>query len=103
MGKLRSGMLARLNIVTAARNSVIVVPKDALSAATPNSEATVMVIDENNQVRKTPVRVGLIGDRTAEISGGLSEGQVVVVGNVAQLADGDRVAPQMTTQLAYGG
>ena len=99
--KLRSGMLARLNIVTAARSNVILLPKDALLSPTPNAESSVMVIDENQQVHRAPVMVGLLNDRFAEITAGLREGQLVVVGNVAQLTDGDRVAPQITTQLAY--
>src|SRR5438874_4006117 len=90
-GKLRSGMLARLNIVTATRGNVILLPKDALLNAAPNAESSVLVIDENNQVHRTPVSVGLLNDRFAEISGGLREGQLVVIGNVAQLTDGDRV------------
>jgi membrane fusion protein (multidrug efflux system) len=100
-GRLRSGMLARLNIVTASRTNVVLLPKDALIGLT-GADASVMVIDQDSQARRTPVRVGIVSDRFAEITSGIREGQLVIVGNVAQLTDGDRVTPQMTTQLAYG-
>ena len=59
-----------------------------------------MAVDQDNRARKVPVRVGLSGERSVEILGGLDEGQLIVTSNVAQLTDGDRLSPQVQLAMA---
>ncbi|MEA2640486.1 MAG: hypothetical protein QOF51_1880, partial [Chloroflexota bacterium] len=99
-GKLRAGMLAKLNIVTAAHSGVLVVPKEAIPDALANGTGTVLAIDEANHVHKTPVQVGLVSDRSVEVLGGLREGQVIATSGISNLSDGDLVSPQLNTATA---
>ena len=98
--QLRPGMLARLNIVTGARQGALVVPKDSLLPGSLNGSSSVMVVDEENRARKVPVATGLTSGRMVEVRGGVSEGQLVVTSSLGQLTDGDRLAPQVQLALA---
>jgi RND family efflux transporter MFP subunit len=97
-GKLRAGMFARLNIVTAQKQDALVVPKTAVLSATPGSALTqpmVLLIDPTGVIHRQPVQLGLQNDQQAEILSGLDDGQLVATSNVSDLADGDVVSPQI--------
>ncbi len=98
-GKLRAGMFARLSIVTAARQNALVVPREAVLEAAPGAQTTVVTI-EGNRVKKQPVRLGLVGDKLVEIVSGVTEGQLLATSGLANLSDGDVVAPQVETKTA---
>ena len=98
--QLRAGMLARLSILTASREGTLVVPKESLIPGSGSASPSVMAVDQDNRARKVPVRVGLSGERSVEILGGLDEGQLVVTSGVAQLTDGDRLSPQVQLAMA---
>jgi RND family efflux transporter MFP subunit len=93
-GRLRPGMLGRINITTAARASTLVLPKEAISG-TPAAGSTEIFVVDGHTARRTAVNVGLVNERFVEILDGLQEGQLVVTGNLATLSDGDKVAPQL--------
>src|SRR5262249_23062767 len=54
--KLRSGMFARLNIVTAQKNNALLVPKEAILNTGGGSSPLVIAIDNNGVVKRTPVQ-----------------------------------------------
>ena len=99
-GKLKPGMLAQVNIITATRSDVLLVPREAI-VGTPstNAPATLVTLDGGHAARVT-VQLGLIGDRTVQVSSGLNDGQVVAVGNANGLNTGDAVVPQLRPTLA---
>jgi RND family efflux transporter MFP subunit len=99
-GLLRAGMFARLQILTATRQAALLVPREAVIATQGSPDATVVRVDEESRARRVPVRTGLTGERMVEILTGLSEGQVVVTSGVANLNDGDLVAPQLAAPTA---
>jgi len=74
------GVLANMsvtaNILTNFKDSVVMVPNAAISAATDGS-VTVRVM-KNGQVESVPVEVGISNDTVTEITSGLSEGDEVV-------------------------
>ena len=74
------GVLANMsvtaNILTNFKDSVVMVPNAAISAATDGS-VTVRVM-KNGQVESVPVEVGISNDTVTEIPSGLSEGDEVV-------------------------
>jgi RND family efflux transporter MFP subunit len=101
--KLRPGMLAQVSIATGAQANVLVVPREAiLGSPTPNGSATVVTLD-GNEATRTQVRLGLVGDQQVEIRSGLTDGQVVAVGNASNLNTGDPVQPQLRTGIANAG
>ena len=70
-----------LGITSQTRTNVLSVPLGALVALTTD-QFGVEVVDDNGQVRRVPVTVGLFAGDRVEISGeGLAEGQRVVVPN----------------------
>jgi len=99
-GRLRPGMLAQVSIITGAERNALLVPREAvLGSPTPNGQATVVTLDGARAERRT-VRLGLVNDQVVEVSSGLSDGQVVAIGNAAGLNNGDVVVPQLRTALA---
>jgi HlyD family secretion protein len=85
--KLKPGMTANVNAVTAERRGVLTVPAAALRfrpedapAAEPARRAGAAVYRVNgNNLEKTPVRTGLSDGQQVEIVSGLSEGDSVAV------------------------
>jgi multidrug efflux pump subunit AcrA (membrane-fusion protein) len=78
----------------------LLVPREAvLGSPTANGQATVVTLDGDRAERKS-VRLGLVNDQVVEVSSGLTDGQIVAVGNASGLSNGDVVAPQLRTALA---
>jgi RND family efflux transporter MFP subunit len=102
VGKLRAGMFARLNIVTADKPNALIVPKIAVLAGAPGaqSQPIVVAIDPSGRVHRQPVKIGLQNDQFAEILSGIDDGQMVATSSLNDLADGDVVAPQLQTTTA---
>ncbi|OHA09457.1 MAG: hypothetical protein A3B37_02020 [Candidatus Sungbacteria bacterium RIFCSPLOWO2_01_FULL_59_16] len=76
-GRLRPGMTANIDIITAERESVIFVPHRAVIT---RDGATFIRAIEGEAIRELPVRTGIGGsDGLIEISEGLREGDQVVV------------------------
>ncbi len=88
---LRPGMFARLNIITAARQNTLLVPREAIVSGA-EVQPSVLSIDGEGRVARQPVRVGIESERFVEILGGLDEGRLVATSGLNQLADGDLVA-----------
>ncbi len=87
------GMYATVKVSLAQQKNVLTVPVQSISAGdTP----TVLMIKDNKIHRQT-VTVGLETPDQAEILDGLSEGDLIVVGNRSALQDGQDVTPQLVT------
>ena len=96
-------MLASVSIITGADTNALLVPREAvLGSPTPNGQATVVTLDGGHALRTT-VRLGLVNDQVVEVNSGLSDGQVVAIGNASGLNNGDVVVPQLRTALATQG
>jgi multidrug efflux pump subunit AcrA (membrane-fusion protein) len=102
-GKLKPGMLAQVSIITATQSDALLVPREAVvGTPSPNSTATLVTLD-NGRAQRITVQIGLVGDRAVQVSSGLSDGQVVAVGNASGLNTGDAVVPQLRPTLASTG
>jgi RND family efflux transporter MFP subunit len=102
-GRLKPGMMAQVNIITATQSGALLVPRDAIAGSpAPNTTATVVSVD-NGRAQRTTVQLGLVNDQVVQISSGLSDGQVVAVGNTSGLNNGDVVVPQLRAPLALTG
>jgi multidrug efflux pump subunit AcrA (membrane-fusion protein) len=96
-------MLAQVGIITATQSDALLVPREAV-VGTPatNNQATVVVLD-GGRAQRTNVVLGLVSDHTVQVKSGLSDGQVVAIGNTSGLNNGDVVVPQLRTALAPMG
>jgi cobalt-zinc-cadmium efflux system membrane fusion protein len=77
-GKLRAGMRAEFSIVLSRREGVLSVPREALQGDAAGRVVYVKDFDLKNAFIKTPVVVGTINDRFAEIVSGLFPADEVV-------------------------
>jgi membrane fusion protein, multidrug efflux system len=90
-GLLRGGLFVQGRIVTADRQSVLQVPRDALlNWNVANGTAEVFVV-RNEQAEKRTVRTGAASEATVEIASGLNAGDRVVTRGSFALQGGDRV------------
>ena len=81
---LRSGMSADVTITIASATDVLTVPSAALLGA--EGDYRVRTLDTTGALTVVPVEVGLVTSTTAEITGGLAEGDTVVTGTASELA-----------------
>ncbi|MCP5043077.1 MAG: efflux RND transporter periplasmic adaptor subunit [bacterium] len=87
--RLRAGIFARVEIQPAAKQGVLLVPRDAIRS---EAARTRVLVVRDGQAVAVPVTVGLVSETDAEILAGLEVGTQVIVGKAAQeLAPGMRV------------
>lgn len=101
---LRPGMRAEFSIVLSKREAVMSVPRSALQGDAANRFLYVKDFDLKNAFVKTPVEVGQMNDRFAEISKGLLPGDAVVVKGAYSLAfaGGGSVSLKEALDAAHG-
>jgi cobalt-zinc-cadmium efflux system membrane fusion protein len=75
-GRLKPDMFANVEIVTAAHRTAISIP---LSAVLDDGGKSVVFVADGNEYKKKEVTLGLKSDDRVEITGGISEGDKVVV------------------------
>jgi HlyD family secretion protein/macrolide-specific efflux system membrane fusion protein len=76
-GLLKPGMTARVNVITAEKDDVLLIPISALK--TNNDGQYVVVVQPDGKTRQQMVTTGLYSDDNVEIVDGLSEGDVLSV------------------------
>jgi len=77
-GNIKSGMTANIDIVTAKKENVIVIPQRAVVAK--NGDKIVQITDKNGAIKEVKVETGLRGsDGNIEIISGLNDGDNIVV------------------------
>lgn len=94
---LRQDMTVSIDIETAQRLNVLVIPTLALhdpSSATP----WVMVV-RNKRTLKQAVKLGLRGDERVEVISGLDKGEAVILASLASIKEHQRVRVQLAKTL----
>lgn len=98
------GMYAEVDLTLARHNAVLTVPVTAVDMASGESKGPakghVMVITPNNRVEPREVSLGLETSSKIEVTGGLNEGDLVVIGNRAGLQSGQEVKAKVTELTA---
>ncbi|HVA49755.1 MAG TPA: efflux RND transporter periplasmic adaptor subunit [Pirellulales bacterium] len=89
-GRLREGMYGAVTILLEPPTDHLTVPSGALHERTQQGEGTVYVV-EGHTAHETKVRVGRDDGIRAEVTGGLSEDDSVVVSYSGSLEDGEPV------------
>ena len=82
---LRSGMTARSRVIQMVRRDVLAVPRESLIRG---EEGYIVYTVREDVVYRHPVSLGIEGDTLCEVTGGVSEGDKVVVKGVAGLKPG---------------
>ena len=91
------GMYAVAMFRFANRTNTLTVPTEAV---TNPKDPIVAVVNTNHEVELRPVKLGIEGPDKYEITEGLSEGELVVLGNHSLLRPGQKVAPKIVTRPA---
>jgi multidrug efflux pump subunit AcrA (membrane-fusion protein) len=91
-GAFKAGMYASVTLSVQDAEGVLAVPLQALSAG---EAPTVLVVGKDDKIGERGVVVGMRTASLAEIRSGLSEGDLVVVGDRSGLDPGTVVSPKL--------
>jgi RND family efflux transporter MFP subunit len=97
---LVNGMYAEADIVLDKRDFVLTVPTQAVTRN--GSDATVLVVNAQNQLEQRHIRLGLEGTDRIEVLNGLNESDVVVIGGSGQFRPGDKIVPKLSESNQAG-
>ena len=100
-GELVPGMYADASITLKQVAGALIVPIEAVGDR-QGTEARVFVIGQGNQVEPQQVQVELETADRAAVSGALTPGALVAVGNRDQLKPGTIVTPKVVATAAEG-
>jgi len=92
--ELVPGMYAQVGLKVGRRAQVLAIPTQAV---VNDKSPTVFVVTADQRLEERPVKLGLETPDQCEILEGLQAGDLVVIGNHAEVRAGERVAPQITT------
>ena len=87
--RLKPGMFARVSLVIDERKSVPVILKEALLGKEPN---TYVYVTNGNSAHKRNIKLGIRQGAYFEVTGGLKEGELVVIIGQQRLHDGVSVS-----------
>jgi RND family efflux transporter MFP subunit len=88
---LTPGMYADVTFVLQQKTGALIVPA---SSVIQGDQPSVMLVDSRNGVQRRSVVLGIAGANEQEITGGLSEGDRVIIGQLSTLQPGEKVRPQ---------
>ena len=101
--KLNNGATGTVEIVTGTAKTALAVPTSAVT--TSGTRHTVQVVSDG-AIKRVSVKVGVTGDRWIEITGGLTEGQQVVLANPAEPLPGSATSSSNSSKTSvpsFGG
>jgi RND family efflux transporter MFP subunit len=93
------GMYANTALELAQDRNVVTIPVEAL-VLNANKQQTVYLLDGGDRVHIRNVQVGLEGSKLAEIKGGITPGDQVIVGGQENYQENEQVSPLQTTEPA---
>lgn len=82
-GTLRALMTAQVSIVLAQRKNALQIPSAALGDRDKDGSYLVRVVGKDGRTEQRKVRIGVNNNAIAEVTGGLAEGEKVVVGEAS--------------------
>lgn len=90
------GYRVRVRVYTAEASGTLIIPRSALFRGVGGEWQTFVV--RGGRARLQAIQVGLMNDDLVEVTGGLSEREVVVVAPETNLVDGTRVEPDIRAE-----
>ena len=97
--ELVPGMYATVMLKVDERPHALAIPVEAV----PPGGKSVFMVNGSHQVEERPVTLGIETATHYEVLAGLSEGDLVMIGNPAQLPAGRKVEPRVSASLAQQG
>lgn len=94
--ELVPGMYATVTLKIEDRPHALAIPIEAV----PGGGKRVLVVNSAQRLEERPVILGLETPARYEVLRGLNEGDLVMIGNSAQLAPGQKVEPRISAPLA---
>lgn len=94
--ELVPGMYATVMLKVDHRRHALAIPIEAV----PPGGTSVLLVNSSHKVEERAVRLGIETSARYEVLVGLEEGDLVMIGNPAQLAAGQQVEPRLTAPLA---
>jgi len=91
---LKPGMFASADLELEQRAGAVTVPVQAV--VRKDGKTTVMLVNAGRKLEVREVQTGLETPQSVEITSGLEEGDLVVIGNQSQLKPGQAVEPKVT-------
>ena len=95
--ELVPGMYANVTLKVDERPHALAISIEAV----PPGGKTVLLVNRSHQVEERPVALGLETPGKYEVLSGLNEGDLVMLGNPAQVVTGQKVEPRITAPLAH--
>jgi RND family efflux transporter MFP subunit len=96
--QLKPGMVCDVRIGFDPERSILVVPKRAVGKDPAGNTYVFVVSADNGSVKKQIVTVGQYHEAGIGITGGLTEGQVVVSEGIEKLSDNSKIKPDHETR-----
>jgi RND family efflux transporter MFP subunit len=90
---LTPGMYANTELQLDHRDNVLTIPVQAV--VNDGNRRTVLVVDSQNHVQQRVIQTGIQGSELVEVTGGLSEGERVIVGGQSKYQVGEQVIPKL--------
>jgi RND family efflux transporter MFP subunit len=95
--KLVPGMYAEVVLKVQRRPQVLAIP---IEAVPPGQTSSVYVINDRGQIEERPVSLGLDTPTQYEVTAGLKEGELVLMGSRSQVHPGQKVEAKLIGPLA---
>jgi membrane fusion protein (multidrug efflux system) len=92
------GMYAEASLVLQEKRDALAIPVQAINRR--EGHITVLVVDRENKVQERKIQTGLETPNDVEVVSGLSDGDLVVIGNRSQLRSGTAVQPKLLSSGA---
>jgi multidrug efflux pump subunit AcrA (membrane-fusion protein) len=93
-GQLMPGMYADVILTLEKRENAITVPVQALLSR--GDKRIVMIVNSEGLVEEREVQVGIETSTRIEVRSGLSQNELVVIGNRTELKTGQKVEPKIS-------
>ena len=87
--RINAGMYVKIHLNTILHENIIVIPTDSIISE--NGKKFIYIKNDDSTVSKREISVGASVDGKAEITSGLSEGEMIVVSGMQVLSDGVKV------------
>jgi len=94
--ELLPGMYAKVMLKVDQRAHALAVPVEAVGS----DSKSVLIVDAEHHVEERSVKLGIETASKYEVLSGLKEGDLVLLGNAAQVTVGQKVEPRITAPLA---
>jgi RND family efflux transporter MFP subunit len=95
--ELVPGMYATVTLKVAQRPNALAIPIQAVAG---DNEKTVYVINHDHEIEVRPVTIGLETPEKYEVTSGLAEGDLVMIGNRSLVHPGQKVQTSLIDQLS---